>query len=118
MRVKGGSNTRRRHKKILHLAKGYRRSKGRIFHAANPTVLRALAYAFRDRRVNKRNFRRLWITRINAAARMNGMSYSTLICGLKKAGVEVNRKILADLAVRDQPAFAELVGLAKAGQQA
>ena len=118
MRVKGGFVTRRRHKKILHLAKGYRRSKGRIFHAANPTVLRALAYAYRDRRNKKRDFRRLWITRINAAARMNGMSYSTLIDGLKKAGVEVNRKILADLAVRDQPAFAELVGLARAGRQA
>ena len=118
MRVKGGFVTRRRHKKVLHLAKGYRRSKGRIFHAANPTVLRALAYAYRDRRNKKRTFRRLWITRINAAARMNGMSYSTLIDGLKKAGVEVNRKILADLAVRDQPAFAALVGLARAGRQA
>jgi large subunit ribosomal protein L20 len=118
MRVKGGIVTRRRHKKILRLAKGYRRSKNRIFHAANPTVLKALAYAFRDRRVNKRNYRRLWITRINAAARINGMSYSTLINGLKKAGVEVNRKILADLAVRDQPAFAELVGMAKTARQA
>ncbi|MGE5550201.1 MAG: 50S ribosomal protein L20 [Bacteroidota bacterium] len=118
MRVKGGFVTRRRHKKILRLAKGYRRSKGRIFHAANPTVIRALAYAYRDRRNKKRNFRRLWITRINAAARMNGMSYSALISGLKKAGVEVNRKILADLAVRDLPAFAQLVGVAKNGRQA
>ena len=118
MRVKGGFVTRRRHKKILGLAKGYRRSKGRIFHAANPTVLKALAYAYRDRRNNKRNFRRLWITRINAAARMNGMSYSTLISGLKKAGVEVNRKILADLAITDQPAFAQLVDMAKNGHQA
>ena len=113
MRVKGGSVTRRRHKKILRMAKGYRRSKGRIFHAANPTVIKALAYAYRDRRNNKRNFRRLWITRINAAARLNGMSYSTLIDGLKKAGVEVNRKILADLAIRDEPAFAQLVSVAK-----
>jgi len=118
MRVKGGVVTRRRHKKILGLAKGYRRSKGRIFHAANPTVLRALAYAYRDRRNNKRNFRRLWITRINAAARMNGMSYSTLINGLKKAGVGVDRKILADLAVRDQQAFTKLVGLARSNGRA
>lgn len=118
MRVKGGFVTRRRHKKILRLAKGYRRSKGRIFHAANPTVIRALAYAYRDRRAKKRDFRRLWITRINAAARLNGMSYSTLINGLKKAGVEINRKVLADLAVRDQPAFAQLVDLAKNGRGA
>ncbi|MCL6613952.1 MAG: 50S ribosomal protein L20 [Firmicutes bacterium] len=118
MRVKGGTVTRRRHKKILRLAKGYRRSKGRIFHAANPTVLRALAYAYRDRRNKKREFRRLWIARINAAARMNGLSYSALIDGLKKAGVEINRKLLADLAVRDQPAFAQLVSLAKASRGA
>lgn len=116
MRVKGGFVTRRRHKKILYLAKGFRRSKGRIFHAANPAVLRALAYAYRDRRNRKREFRRLWITRINAAARMNGMSYSTLISGLKRAGVQIDRKNLADLAVRDQSAFAELVGLAKANR--
>ena len=116
MRVKGGFVTRRRHKKILRMAKGYRRSKGRIFHAANPTVLRALAFAYRDRRNKKREFRRLWITRINAAARLNGMSYSTLVGGLKKAGVQIDRKNLADLAVRDQPAFAELVGLAKASK--
>lgn len=115
MRVKGGFVTRRRHKKVLRLAKGYRRSKGRIFHAANPTVIRGLAYAYRDRRNNKRNFRRLWITRINAAARLNGMSYSSLINGLKKAGVEVNRKLLADLAVRDMPAFTQLVDTAKNG---
>ncbi|NLG84067.1 MAG: 50S ribosomal protein L20 [Firmicutes bacterium] len=118
MRVKGGFVTRRRHKKILRLAKGYRRSKNRIFHAANPTVLRALAYAYRDRRAKKRQFRRLWIARINAAARMNGLSYSTLIDGLKKAGVEINRKILADLAVRDQAAFAKLADLAKASRGA
>jgi len=116
MRVKGGFVTRHRHKKILRLAKGYRRSKNRIFHAANPTVLRALAYAYRDRRAKKRDFRRLWIIRINAAARMNGMSYSTLISGLKKAGVAINRKLLADLAISDQPAFAELVDRAKASQ--
>lgn len=113
MRVKGGFVTRRRHKKILHLAKGYKRSKGRIFHAANPTVLKALAYAYRDRRNKKREFRRLWITRINAAARMNGISYSSLMNGLKKAGVGINRKLLADLAVRDMSAFSALVTLAK-----
>lgn len=116
MRVKGGFVTRHRHKKILRLAKGYRRSKNRIYHAANPTVLRALAYAYRDRRAKKRDFRRLWITRINAAARMNGMSYSTLISGLRKAGVAINRKLLADLAISDQPAFAELVDRAKASR--
>ncbi len=112
-RVKGGFTSRHRHKKILKLAKGYRGSKSRIFHAANPQVLKSLAYAFRDRRAKKRDFRKLWITRINAAARLNGMSYSTFISGLKKAGVQVNRKVLADLAVHDGQAFKDLVGVAK-----
>lgn len=112
-RVKGGFTSRHRHKKVLKLAKGYRGSKSRLFRPANTQVLKSLAYAFRDRRVKKRDFRKLWITRINAAARMNGMSYSTFISGLKKAGVQVNRKVLADLAVHDRQAFQDLVGVAK-----
>jgi large subunit ribosomal protein L20 len=112
-RVKGGFTSRHRHKKVLKLAKGYRGSKSRIFKPANAQVLKSLAYALRDRRAKKRDFRKLWITRINAAARMNGMSYSTFISGLKKAGVEVNRKVLADLAIHDDQAFKDLVGMAK-----
>lgn len=113
-RVKTGALKRRRHKKILKLAKGYHARRSRIFRPANEAVLHALSYAFRDRRNRKRDFRRLWITRINAAARQSGMSYSRLINGLKKAGVEVNRKILADLAVRDAAAFGQLVEKARA----
>lgn len=112
-RVKGGFTSRHRHQKILKLAKGYRGSKSRIFKPANAQVLKSLAYALRDRRIKKRDFRRLWITRINAAARMNGMSYSTFINGLKKAGVAVNRKVLADLAVHDGKAFQDLIGMVK-----
>ena len=112
-RAKGGYTSRHRHKKILKLAKGYRGSKSKIFRPANAQVLKSLAYAFRDRRYKKRDFRKLWITRINAAARMNGMSYSTFISGLKKAGVQVNRKVLADLAVHDGQAFQDLIGIAK-----
>jgi large subunit ribosomal protein L20 len=112
-RVKGGFTSRHRHKKILKLAKGYRGSKSRIFRPANSQVLKSLAYALRDRRAKKRDFRKLWITRINAAARLNGMSYSTFISGLKKAGVQVDRKILADLAVHDGEAFKDLVSVAK-----
>ncbi|MGE5581775.1 MAG: 50S ribosomal protein L20 [Bacillota bacterium] len=112
-RAKGGFTTRHRHKKILKLAKGYRGSKGRIFRPANAQVLKSLAYAIRDRRAKKRDFRKLWITRINAAARMNGMSYSTFISGLKKAGVQVNRKVLADLAIHDGQAFKDLINVAR-----
>ena len=115
-RVKRGTNTRRRHKKILKLAKGYRGSKSRLFRVANPQVLRSLSYAYRDRRTKKRDFRRLWIARINAAARLNGMSYSMFISGLKKAGVQINRKVLADLAVNDGAAFEKLVSVAKQQQ--
>ncbi|HEY8464124.1 MAG TPA: 50S ribosomal protein L20 [Bacillota bacterium] len=115
-RVKGGFTSRHRHKKILKFAKGYRGSKSRIFRPANAQVLKSLAYAYRDRRNKKRDFRRLWIVRINAAARMNGMSYSTFINGLKKAGVEINRKVLADLAVNDNQAFKDLVVVAKTGK--
>lgn len=113
-RVKGGVTTRKRHKKILKLAKGYRGAKSKLFRPANEQVLKSLAYAYRDRRTKKREFRKLWIARINAAARINGISYSKLINGLKKAGIEVNRKMLADLAVNDQQAFGKLVETAKA----
>jgi large subunit ribosomal protein L20 len=115
-RVKGGFTSRHRHKKVLKYAKGYRGSKSRLFRPANSQVLKSFAYAFADRRSKKRDFRRLWIVRINAAARMNGMSYSTFINGLKKAGVQVNRKVLADLAVNDNQAFQDLVGMAKTGK--
>jgi len=113
-RVKGGVVTRRRHKKILKLAKGYFGSKHRLFKSANAQVMKSLMYAYRDRRQKKRDFRKLWITRINAQARLNGLSYSRLMHGLKVAGIEVNRKMLADLAVNDKAAFNELVAVAKA----
>lgn len=115
-RVKTGVTAHRRHKKILKLAKGYKGSKSKQFKKANETVMKALYYARRDRRANKRNFRRLWIARINAAARMNGMSYSRLINGLTNAGVEINRKMMADMAVNDANAFAQLVAVAKENQ--
>lgn len=107
-RVKGGTVTRQRRKKVIKLAKGYYGSKSTLFKVANQQVMKSLMYAFRDRRQKKRDFRKLWITRINAAARMNGLSYSRLMHGLKNAGIEVNRKMLADLAVHDEKAFAEL----------
>ena len=112
-RVKGGVVTRRRHNKILKLAKGYWGRKSRTFRAANQQVLKSLSYAYRDRRNRKREFRRLWIARINAAARSQGLSYSRLINGLHKAGVTVDRKMLADLAVHDTKAFGELVNVAR-----
>lgn len=112
-RVKGGFVTRRRHKKILKLAKGYWGRKSTLFRVANQQVMKSLNYAYRDRRVRKRDFRRLWIARINAAARQHGLSYSRLVHGLKRANVQVNRKMLADLAVHEQQAFAELVSVAK-----
>lgn len=112
-RVKGGVVQRRRHKKILKLARGYYGARSKLFRVANQQVMKSLAYAYRDRRARKRDFRRLWITRINAAARMNGISYSRLMNGLKKAGIAVNRKMLADLAVNDAQAFSQLVELAK-----
>lgn len=111
-RVKTGVTAHRRHKKILKLAKGYRGSRSKQFKKANETVMKGLFYARRDRRAKKGNFRRLWIARINAAARMNGITYSRLVNGLTKAGVEVNRKMLADLAVTDANAFAKLVAVA------
>ncbi len=115
-RVKSGVTAHRRHKKILKLAKGYRGAKSKQFKKANETVMKALYYAHRDRRAKKGDFRKLWIARINAAARMNGISYSRFISGLTKAGVEVNRKMFADLAVHDEKAFAQLVAIAKENQ--
>ena len=112
-RVRTGVSAHRRHKKILKLAKGYKGAKSKQFKKANETVMKALYYARRDRRAKKGVFRRLWIARINAAARANGISYSRLIAGLTKAGVEVNRKMLADLAVNDANAFAQMVAVAK-----
>ena len=114
-RVKSGVTAHRRHKKILKLAKGYRGARSKQFKKANETVMKALYYA-RRRRAKKGTFRRLWIARINAAARANGISYSRLIAGLTKAGVEVNRKMLADLAVADAAAFTQLVAVAKENQ--
>ncbi|GGE76655.1 50S ribosomal protein L20 [Priestia taiwanensis] len=113
-RVKGGTVTRARRKKVLKLAKGYFGSKHTIYKTANEQVMKSLMYAYRDRRQKKRDFRKLWITRINAAARMNGLSYSRLMHGLKLAGIEVNRKMLADLAIADEKAFAQLAEAAKA----
>lgn len=112
-RVKRGVTARKRHKKILKLAKGYFGSKSKLFRPANEQVLKSLSYAYRDRKAKKRDFRKLWIARINAAARINGMSYSKLINGLKQAGVDINRKILADMAVKDEKAFGRLVEVAK-----
>ncbi|MDN3018430.1 50S ribosomal protein L20 [Neobacillus drentensis] len=112
-RVKGGTVTRKRRKRVLKLAKGYFGSKHTLYKVANQQVMKSLMYAFRDRRQKKRDFRKLWITRINAAARMNGLSYSRLMHGLKLAGIEVNRKMLAELAVSDANAFAELANVAK-----
>lgn len=112
-RVKGGTVTRKRRKKVLKLAKGYYGSKHTLYKVANQQVMKSLMYAYRDRRQKKRNFRKLWITRINAAARMNGLSYSRLMHGLKVAGIEVNRKMLADLAVTDSAAFTQLADAAK-----
>lgn len=113
-RAKGGSKSRRRRKKILKLAKGYVGGRGRLYRSARETVERSLAFAYRDRRVRRREFRGLWITRINAAAQLNGLSYNQFIKGLKQAGVELDRKILADLAVSDMPAFGQIAQFAKA----
>ncbi len=113
-RVKGAVRTRARHKKILKLAKGYFGGKSKLFRIANQAVMKSLVYAYRDRKAKKRDFRKLWITRINAAARINGLSYSRLISGLKKSGIILNRKVLADMAVNDADAFSKLAQKAKA----
>jgi large subunit ribosomal protein L20 len=117
-RVKRGVVARRRHKKIMARAKGYYGARSRVYRIAFQAVIKAGQYAYRDRRQRKRQFRALWITRINAAARINGMSYSRMIDGLKKASIEVDRKMLADLAVFDQGAFAALANEAKAALSA
>ena len=112
-RVKRGQTARQRRKKILKLAKGYVGARGKLYRTARETVERGLVFAYRDRRVKKRTFRGLWITRINAGARLSGFSYSQLIKGLKSAHVELDRKILADLAISDPPAFNQIAELAK-----
>ncbi|HEX7434058.1 MAG TPA: 50S ribosomal protein L20 [Anaerolineaceae bacterium] len=113
-RVKGGPHGHLRHKKVLKLNKGYFGSRHLLFRRANEAMLKSMWYATRDRRVRKRDLRKLWIARINAAARLNGLSYSRFIHGLKVAGVDLNRKILADLAVRDPLAFSAVAAKAKA----
>ena len=112
-RVKGGTVTRRRRNRVLKLAKGYYGGKSKLFKTAKQAVMKSYMYAYRDRRQKKRDFRKLWITRINAAARMNGISYSKMMHGLKLAGIEMNRKMLADLAVTDAEAFTVLAEQAK-----
>ena len=113
MRVKGGPATRNRRKKILKLAKGYYGAKHLLFRTAKEQVVHSLAYAFRDRRNKKRDFRKLWITRINAAANNNGISYSKLIHGLKVANIDINRKMLSEIAIHDEATFKSLVETAK-----
>ena len=113
-RVKRGVTARARHKKILVLAKGFRGRRKNVFRIAKEAVMRAGQYAYRDRRNKKRVFRALWITRINAACREHDMTYSVFIAGLKKASIELDRKVLADMAVLDKPAFAAIVGQVKA----
>lgn len=114
MRVKGGPQTQRRHKKILSITKGQRGSKHRLYKRGNEAMMSSLKYAYRDRRNRRRDFRSLWITRINAAAHENDMNYSQFMYGLKQAGVELDRKALADLAAQDAAAFKELVAVAQA----
>jgi large subunit ribosomal protein L20 len=113
MRVKGGPQGHQRHKRVLKITKGQRGAKHRLFKRANEAMLKSLWYATRDRRVRKRDLRKLWIARINAAARLNGTTYSKLVSALKKAGIELNRKMLADIAVRDPQTFAAVVAKTK-----
>ena len=113
-RVKRGVTARARHKKIISLAKGYRGRRGNVFRIAKEAVMKAGQYAYRDRRNKKREFRALWITRINAGAREAGLTYSQFMAGLKKAAIDIDRKVLADLAVLDKPAFSRIVEQAKA----
>ena len=112
-RVKRGVNAKKNHRKVLKLAKGYYAGKSKLFRTANETVIRALRNAYVGRKLKKRDFRQLWIARINAAARMNGMSYSKFMNGLKLAGVEINRKMLSEIAINDPKAFSDLVETAK-----
>ena len=113
-RVKKALNARKKHKKVLKLAKGYFGARSKQFKAANQSVMRAMAASYKGRKLKKRDFRKLWIARINAAARLNGMSYSRFMNGLKKSNIDLNRKVLADMAVNDPAAFARLVEIAKA----
>lgn len=117
-RVKRGTTARASHKKVLEAAKGFRGRRGNVFRVANEAVMKAGQYAYRDRRQRKRQFRQLWITRINAAARELGMTYSQFMNGLKKAAIEIDRKVLADMAVFDQAAFAKVAEQAKASLSA
>jgi len=112
MRIKRGYKARRRRNKVLKLAKGFRGGRSKLFRTASDSVDKALMYAYRDRKARKRDFRKLWITRINAAARMNDLSYSKLIHGLKLANIDIDRKVLAELAISDPPAFSRIAGLA------
>jgi large subunit ribosomal protein L20 len=112
-RIKGAINARKKHKKILKLAKGYRGSRSKQYRVAKQSVMRAMAAAFAGRKQTKREYRKLWITRINAAARLNGLSYSRMMSGLKKAGININRKMLAEMAVNDAGAFTKLAEMAK-----
>lgn len=114
MRVKRGFKARRRRNKVLKLAKGFRAGRSKLFRTAADAVDKALMYAYRDRRTKKRDFRRLWISRINAGARMNDLTYSRFIHGLKKANIELDRKVLAELAVSDPAGFSQIAGLASA----
>lgn len=115
-RVKGGPRARKRHKKVLKSTKGQHATKHALYRRAHEAMLKSLTYAYRDRRRRKRDFRRLWISRINAAARQNGLPYSRFMGGLKQAGVELDRKVLADLAVNDAETFAQLVEVAKGAE--
>lgn len=113
-RIKGAMNARKKHKKVLKMAKGFVGARSKQYRVAKQSVMRAMAHAFAGRKQTKREYRRLWITRINAAARINGLSYSKFMNGLKVAGININRKMLAEMAVNDAPAFAKLVETAKA----
>lgn len=115
-RVKGALNTRKKHKKVLKLAKGFRGGESRIYRTANQAVMRSMQNAYIGRKRRKRDFRRLWITRISAAAKMNGMNYSTFMNGLKMANIDINRKMLSEIAIADPAAFAKLVETAKAAR--
>ncbi len=116
-RIKGGLNAKKKHNRTLKLAKGYRGARSKQYRIAKQSVMRALATAYAGRKQRKRQFRQLWIARINAAARMNGLSYSRFMFGLKQAGIEMNRKVLADIAVNDAEAFAKLAETAKSAVQ-
>ena len=113
MRVKGGTVTRRRHKKIIRMTRGQWGTRSKLFRRANEAMMKSYWYAYRDRRQRRRDFRRLWIARINAATRSHGLSYSRFVHGLKQANIDLDRKVLADLAVRDEAAFAAVVDVAK-----